>query len=98
MASQVKTRIEPATQAPVPSQAPTLVTKIDCGRRRADRRWVINFERQAQPALGLVLTDATLHGLIDALARRVNNAGWNLQPLALEAVASANLQIATQLH
>lgn len=87
VSSQVPTRTEAADEAPAPEQPPALVTKVVCGRRRADARWVVQFERRGQPPLALVLSNPTLHALVDALSRRVAVAHWALPELPLERTA-----------
>lgn len=85
LAAQVKTRTEPApTPEEETSRPPRLVTRIACGRRRDDGRWVLQFECAQGPNLGLMLSARTLHGLVDALSRRVLSAEWNLPPMATE--------------
>lgn len=83
MSSQVPTRTEPAPveQPQVPI---VLVTQVTCGRRRNDGRWVVKFELRERPPLALVLSNPTLHALVDALSRRVQTAGWSLPTLASE--------------
>lgn len=87
MASQAKVRTESVTPQALPAQAPVLVTKIICGRRRSDQRWVLRFERKDLPALGLVLSSQTLHALVEALTRRLQTASWGLSPIPLESKA-----------
>ncbi|MBI5259526.1 MAG: hypothetical protein HY855_23695 [Burkholderiales bacterium] len=98
MASQVPTRTEPAPRpdesAPV---AAHLVTRVVCGRRRNDGRWVLKFELRGRAPLALVLSNPTLHALVDALSRRVQVAGWSLPATASEAPA-AHRPPASPLH
>lgn len=85
LSSQVPTRTEPAPP-PADTQPvqPDLVLKAVCGRRRADARWVLKFELRGKPPLALVLSNPTLHALVDALSRRVQLAAWQLPPMAVE--------------
>lgn len=99
MSSQATVRTEPALPQSAPEHGPALlVTKIACGRRRADGRWVIRFETQSQPPLGLVLSSQTLHALVDALSRRVQTAQWALGQVATEQVATPAVMVAKQMH
>ena len=86
LSSQVKARTEPAPDpdAVDPGPAPRLVTRIACGRRKDDGRWVLQFTCAEGPPLALVLGAQTLHGLVDAVSRRVQSAQWNLPPTASE--------------
>lgn len=85
MSSQVPTHIEPAPARPDPADIkPVLVSKVTCGRRRQDSRWVVQFEFAEKPPLGLLLSTPTLHALVDAVSRRVQVASWNLPPMATE--------------
>lgn len=85
MSSQVPVRTEPA---PAPEQRihaeAVLVTRVTCGRRRSDARWVVKFELRDRPPLALVLSTPTLHALVDAVSRRVLVAEWALPMLASE--------------
>lgn len=90
MAGQAQTRHEPAPAPDAFEPPPDLVTRIVCGRRRKDGRWVMNFERRNAPAINLVLSSPTLHALIDGVNRRVAVADWGMAPLPLEATPSPN--------
>lgn len=87
VASQVPTRTEAAADAPTPADPPVLVTQVVCGRRRGDGRWVVQFHRRGLAPLALVLSNPTLHALVDALSRRVAVAQWALPALPLERTA-----------
>lgn len=87
MSSQVPVRTEPAP-APEQQSDAVLVTKVTCGRRRNDGRWVVKFELRDRPPLALVLSNPTLHALVDALSRRVQVASWALPALASEKPAA----------
>lgn len=93
LASQVKARTEPAPAPEVVEEGPPprLVTRIACGRRRDDGRWVLRFECTDGPSLGLVLSAQTLHGLVEALSRRVQSADWNLPAVASERATPLNV-------
>lgn len=82
-ASQAATRTEPATPLPAEEQ-PALVLAIQCGRRQSDQRWIVRFELRDRPTLALVLSDPTLHALVDAVSRRVQAANWGLPALPNE--------------
>ena len=85
MSSQVPVHTEPAPAQPPKAQArPVLVTKVTCGRRRKDGRWVLQFELAEKPTLALLLSTPTLHALVDAVSRRVQVASWNLPAVASE--------------
>jgi hypothetical protein len=88
VSSQVPVRTEPA---PPPEQQveAQLVTQITCGRRRNDGRWVVKFELRQRPPLALVLSNPTLHALVDAVSRRVQVAGWASPPMAGERPAGS---------
>lgn len=100
VASQARTRTEPSNDtAEGDLHGPAaLVTKIVCGRRRADGKWVLNFSRKGQPDLGLILASQTLHALVDAVNRRVQTAQWGLQPLPLEQPMPAIAATPSGLH
>jgi len=84
-ASQAQVRTEKASEAaPVAELEPRLVTRIQCGRNRADGRWVLRFHLLGGAELSLQLNTQTLHGLVDALSRRVQAAQWNLPELPAE--------------
>ncbi|WP_374434466.1 hypothetical protein [Inhella sp.] len=86
MSAQVNARTEPAppAEAEVQGEPPRLVTRIGCGRHKLDGRWVLQFECQTGAPLTLVLGTKTLHGLVDALSRRVQSAQWGLPAVATE--------------
>ncbi len=86
MSSQVAVRTEPAPPPEKQADA-ALVTKVTCGRRRNDGRWVVKFELRERPPLALVLSNPTLHALVDAISRRVQIAAWALPALASEKAA-----------
>lgn len=101
MSSQATVRTEPIAR-PKPSD-PTLppqalVTKVACGRRRADGRWVMRFETKDQPPLALLLSSQTLHALVDALSRRVQTAQWALGPIPAEQRSPAQPDTSKQMH
>lgn len=83
LSSQVPVRTEAAPKPEIEVQA-HLVTQVTCGRRRSDGRWVLKFELRHRAPLALVLSNPTLHALVDAVSRRVQVAGWALAPLASE--------------
>lgn len=89
LASQVPRRVEPASAQP-PPERPKLVSKAQCGRRRADGRWVLKFETVEQQGLALVLSKPTLHALVDALNKRVTAADWGLSTLPVEQALTAS--------
>lgn len=83
--SQAQVRTEKAAAATVPANlVPRLVTAIRCGRSQADGRWVLRFLISGGAELSLMLNTRTLHGLFDALSRRVQAAEWNLPVLPAE--------------
>lgn len=98
MASQAKVRTEVVEPEVAPNVTPVLVTRIVCGRRRKDGSWILRFERRDLPALSLQLSPATLHGLADAVARRVSAAGWGLAALPHEAKVAEPASAGTHLH
>lgn len=99
MARQAQVRTEPApSPADGPTPQPVLVTRIVCGRRKADGRWLMRFERRDLPSLSLVLSSQTLHALIDALTRRIQSASWALPSLPFEQKALEQPSAATHLH
>ena len=98
MASQVPVRTETVAEVARPSTPPALVTKIVCGRRKGDVRWTIRFEFRSQPSLSVVLNQTTLHGLVDAVARRVKTAEWGLAALAAEAPQAIPAVDTAHLH
>lgn len=98
MAGQAKVRTEVAEQEPEPDIPPALVTKIVCGRRRDDAKWIVRFERRNLPSLTLQLSSTTLHGLVDALARRIKTAAWGLTALPHETKSIEPLTAGAHLH
>lgn len=100
VASQARTRTEPARamEEPEALTRPALVTKIICGRRRTDAKWVLNFKRRGQPDLGLILASQTLHALVDAVNRRVQSAQWGLSELPVEHRVAPQTGPASGLH
>lgn len=82
--SQVPVRTEPAPVEEVRQVTPLLVTEVTCGRRRSDGRWVVKFALKDRAPLALVLSNPTLHALVDAISRRVQVAGWALPAIAAE--------------
>lgn len=62
----------------------TLVTRVISGRRRRDGAWVVRFVRRGCSSLSLVLSNEAMHGLAEALSRRVIAASWGLPPLPLD--------------
>jgi hypothetical protein len=98
MAAQTAVRVErvPATD---PEQCrPLLVSRIECGRRRADGRWVLRFETLNNAPLSLFLSDRTLHGLVQALSMRLKATGWNLPALPTESPMAARVRPDAGLH
>lgn len=88
LSAQVPTRTEPPPPASAePAVTPLLVTGIVCGRRRSDGRWVVRFELRGRSPLGLVLSDPTLHAVVDAVSRRIQSAAWSLPAIAAERTA-----------
>jgi hypothetical protein len=83
--SKVPVRTEPAPAPEATAEVlPMLVTNVTCGRRREDQRWVVKFELRDRPPLAVVLSNPTLHALVDAVSRRVGVAQWALPPIAAE--------------
>lgn len=86
MVGQAPLRAEPVAEpAPADPQAVALVTRITCGQRRDDGRWVVGFVLHDGANLTLVLDSPTLHGLAAALSQRVQAADWALPALPSEA-------------
>ena len=83
MAQQAAVRHVPPAATP-PDARPALITSVHCGRRREDGRWIFRFELRGQASLSIVVTPTTLHGLVEALSRRTQVAGWSLPTLAPE--------------
>ena len=85
MSSQVPQVVAPRPAlTPQSDQAPALVTRVMCGRRRSDRRWVLKFERHKLPEMTLILSTPTLHALVDAVSRRIQATAWNLPVMPSE--------------
>lgn len=89
MATRANYQPAPPEQAEPPKEPPILVTKVVCGKRRTDNRWVMRFELLDRATLSLVLSSQTLHGVIDMLGRRLKGIGWGLPPLPGEATGTA---------
>ena len=88
----------PSSELPQPERPPMLVTRIACGQRQSDRRWVVQFETASMPPMTLVLTSQTLHALVDALSRRVQTAQWALPAVASEQRAPAPAAASSHMH
>lgn len=97
LSQQVPARVETAP-GPPNSIAPSLVTRVECGRRRSDGRWVLKFSLRDQTSLTLALSGPALHALVDALSHRVQGAGWGLAPIGAEKSQSSQAHPASPLH
>lgn len=94
-----KTELHNEPSAPV-RPAPTdakLVAAIRCGRRRSDQMWVLAFALADKAELTLIVSDKTLHALVNALTRCETTTGWGLDPLPL-AASLADTPTPTGLH
>lgn len=84
-ASQAPVRTEKAPAPMTPADSiPRLVLRVLCGRNRSSGRWVLEFQLEGGSQLRLQLNTQTLHGLVDALSRRVRAAQWDLPELPVE--------------
>ncbi len=97
LAKQVPARLE-ATPGPPESVTPTLVTGVECGRRRSDGRWVFKFMLRDKASITVVLSGPTLHAFVAAVSDRVQGAAWGLAPMATERAQAAQSQPSTPLH
>jgi hypothetical protein len=68
----------PARAPRVTGSRPVLLRRIDCARRRDGERWLLRLRHGAGESLDLVLTPATLHGVIELLCRRLQQTDWGL--------------------
>lgn len=98
MAGQAPVQSRPAAAGPPAPSDMALVTRVVCGRRRGDGRWVLRFELRGSASLSLVLDDRTLHGLAAALSKRIRAAGWALPALPCESAAAPGPEVATAMH
>lgn len=97
-----------ATFAPSPTPAsplvvhtgeqPMLVTDVQCGRRNEDDKWLLAFRYGERETLSLVLAQATLHGIIELLRRKLKEAEWGLTLLAEPAPAHSEAALAKVMH
>lgn len=81
LASQV--RYEKAAAGPsgvecVTGGQPALLLRVECGRRKDGERWLLRFRYGAREAIGLVVTPATLHGIMELLRKRLQQCQWGL--------------------
>lgn len=97
-AGQAPMQTRPVDAEPSTPPDVVLVTRVTCGRRRADGRWVLRFEVRERGSLALVLDDRTLHGLAAALAKRVQAAGWGLPALPSESARTAGSTVPVSMH
>ena len=59
-------------------ERPMLVSDVQCGRRNEDEKWLLAFRYGERDTLSLVLQQATLHGIIELLRRKLKEAEWGL--------------------
>ena len=62
----------------VTGDRPALVARIDCGRSKDGQRWLMRFRYGERQSVGLTITPATLHGIIELLRRRLEQCQWGL--------------------
>lgn len=84
-----KTELHHEARPTQPMPPAQLATGLRCGRRRGDESWVIVFVLVDKAELTLVVSDKTLHALINALVRCEATTGWGLPPLPLTAPPAA---------
>ena len=74
-------------EAPV-ATAPVLVSRIDCGRSKDGRLWLLRISGPDRAAVALTLAPETLHGLVELLRRRLAEEQWGIQLLPAAAPAA----------
>jgi hypothetical protein len=75
--------------APVATgEAPVLVSRIDCGRSKDGRLWLLRISGPDRAAVALTLAPETLHGLVELLRRRLAEAQWGIELLPAAAPAA----------
>ncbi len=62
----------------VTGDTPELVSRVECGRRKDGQRWLLRFRYGDRQSVGLTVTSATLHGVIELLRRRLEQCQWGL--------------------
>lgn len=69
-------------EAPVATgETPLLVSRIDCGRSRDGRLWLLRISCPDRAAVALTLEANTLHGFVELLRRRLAEAQWGIELL-----------------
>ncbi len=77
---------------------PVLVTDVQCGRRNEDDKWLLAFKFGPAETLSLVLQQATLHGIIELLRRKLKDADWGLSLLPERAAEQGAAAPAKVMH
>ena len=77
---------------------PMLVADVQCGRRDQDEKWLLAFRYGERETLSLVLQQATLHGIIELLRRKLKEAEWGLTLLPEPAPAQSAAAHAKVMH
>jgi hypothetical protein len=83
VASQASIQRGPgAGEAPLATgEAPVLASRIDCGRSKDGRLWLLRISGPGRTAVALTLAPKTLHGLVELLRRRLAEAQWGVELL-----------------
>ena len=79
-------------------ERPVLVSDVQCGRRNGDEKWMLAFHYGERETLSLALEQATLHGIIELLRRKLQEAQWGLTLLPEPAPAQGAAAPAKVVH
>jgi hypothetical protein len=76
---------------PVPvatGEAPLLVSRVDCGRTKDGRLWVLRLSCPGRAAVAVTLASKSLHGFVELLRRRLAESQWGIELLPASAPAA----------
>ncbi len=89
----------PATSLTVHTgDRPMRLDDVQCGRRQEDGKWLLGFRYAGKETLSLVLQQATLHGIIELLRRKLKEADWGLSLLPEPPAGQDRPAASRQMH
>lgn len=86
MAAQATIRRDEPLRRQTP-RAPQLVVAVRCGHRRADDRWIMQFQTADGRELTLQMSAETMHGLVKVVQAQLGVARWDLPALPFDTSA-----------